>query len=173
MTRTRPLARRLVLMAATVAVLAGCSSDPEQETPAAATSSAAPSAGSTTAAAGATSPAATSPAAEDTDAVQTDAPATEASVRLTFVEWAPDSGAIEASAFVQGLVEAGGTCVLVATDGDRELTGDPQPAEPGPSTTDCGGLSVPVEDSGTWRVSVTYSSPATDLRSADAEVEVP
>lgn len=117
-------------------------------------------------------PAPSSPAA-DTDSIQSNEPVDAASVQLTFVEWSVDEGAIEAAAFVNGLVESGGTCVLVASAGGGELTGDPQPAEAGPSTTDCGSLSLPIQEGGTWQVRVTYASATTTLTSSTAEVVVP
>jgi hypothetical protein len=117
-----------------------------------------------------------SSAAVDTDAVQTDAPVTDSAVVVTSAEYAAGTHTIDAFAFVQGLVEDGGSCVLEATqDGVDPVTGPDSAASAGPSTTDCGALTVtlPEGSTGTWEVSVSYTSPRSDLSSAPTEVELP
>ena len=58
---------------------------------------------------------------------------------------------------------------------DAQTSGDPVAAEPGPSTTDCVGLTValPAGSGGSWEVSVAYTSSATELTSDTMEVQVP
>ena len=117
-----------------------------------------------------------STSAADVDSVQTDAPPAEAALVMTFAEYSAGTGSIDASAFAQGLVESGGTCVLSATrDGGAPLTGTATPAEPGPGTTDCGslGLDLPADGSGTWTATVGYESDSTSLTSNAMDVEVP
>ena len=111
--------------------------------------------------------------AEETDSVQTDAPVEESALVLASADAGP--GEVTGAAFVQGLVELGGTCTLVAAQDGDEVSGEATEAEPGPATTDCGPLSLSLPDSagGTWQVHARYSSPTTDLVSATVEVEVP
>lgn len=131
--------------------------------------------GACTGGAPAASPA-TTPAV-DTDSVQTDAPVTSPAVTVSFAEYAPGAESIEAGALVEGLVEDGGTCVLTAAhEGGEQIQGPGNAGEPGPSTTDCGLLTVPLprtESGATWLVTVTYSSPTTQLSSQPVEVTLP
>ncbi|MFW3171944.1 hypothetical protein [Geodermatophilus sp. CPCC 206100] len=109
---------------------------------------------------------------EQIDTVQTDAPVTTAALVLTFAEASPGGDSIEAAAFIQGAVEAGGRCVLTAEQDGTTLESDPSEPEAGPSTTECGALSidVPSDAEGTWAVSVTYTSATTELTSETREV---
>jgi hypothetical protein len=121
-------------------------------------------------------PADVSSAAVDTDSVQTDPPVRTPAVVVTFAEFAPATQRIEAAAHVQGLLETGGTCTLTAVPADgSEAVVDEGRAEPGAATTDCGELRVdtPEGSTGTWQVSVTYSSPTTELSSPTIEVQIP
>jgi hypothetical protein len=167
---------RAAAVLAALALLSACTTDPgtDEATTAAVTGTAATDPGSGTdpgsepaGSAGTTDP------AEETDSVQTDPPVTDSALVLTSADGG--SGEVTAAAFVQGLVELGGTCTLVAAQDGDEVTGDPTDAEPGPSTTDCGSLSVTLPDSagGTWQVHARYSSDTTDLISTTVEVEVP
>ncbi|MEX5718145.1 hypothetical protein [Geodermatophilus maliterrae] len=110
------------------------------------------------------------PPSEEVDAVQTDAPVTERGVVVTYTEVA--DGRLQVGAFVQGVVELGGTCTVTATGEDGSTVTGESEAEPGPSSTDCVGLAadLPADASGTWRVSVTYSSGTGDLESDEREV---
>ena len=123
------------------------------------------------------SPAADTAAAVDTDTVQTDPPVRTAAVVVTFAEFTPATQRIGAAAHVQGLLETGGTCTLTAVpeDGSASVVGKPGAAEPGAATTDCGelGVEVPEGSTGAWQVSVTYSSPTTELSSPAIEVRLP
>lgn len=158
-----------VVVSTLAVLLAACTGTDTGETAATGTTSA-PASSSAAAAADST----VSPV--DTDSVQTDAPVTSSALVLTWAEYSDDDGTIDAAAFVQGVVETGGTCLLTATRRGEEHTSDPTPAEPGPSTTDCGPLSIqlPGGSSGSWDVSVTYSSStAGDLTSETTKVQVP
>jgi hypothetical protein len=95
---------------------------------------------------------------------------------LTYAGWAAGSREIQASAFAQGHVDADATCALSASRaGTPTVTGSPTPATPGPSSTDCGALTLrlPPAASGTWKVSVVYRVGSTRLTSATTEVQVP
>lgn len=115
-------------------------------------------------------------AAELTDAVQTEVAEADAVVVVAYADHSAETGGIEAAALVQGVVETGGSCVLSASrEGGDPVTGPPSEAEPGPSSTECGVLSLalPAESAGTWSVSVSYTSPSSDLTSEPVEVHVP
>lgn len=118
------------------------------------------------------------PAAVDTDSVQTDAPVTavDSAVVLTYAGWSSGSRALEASAFAQGHVDADATCALMASrPGAPPVTGAPSPATPGPSSTDCGSLTLrlPTGASGSWTVSVLYAVNGARLTSNSTQVQVP
>lgn len=170
--RLRRAPERVAGAALVLALLSGCSTDGASDTVSSSRTAAAGISGSaaTGDAAGAS---ATSASPVETDSVQTDAPVTTASVIVTSAD--ASAGGIQAAAFVQGLVEIGGTCTLTAAQDGDEVRGKAAKAEPGPSTTDCGplSLSVPNVASGAWQVSVTYSSPTTELTSTTTEVQVP
>jgi hypothetical protein len=166
---------RAAAVLAALTLLGACSTDPGTDeaataTAAGGTAAADPGADSSTDPAGT---AGTTDPAEETDSVQTDAPVADSALVLTSAEAGP--GEVTAAAFVQGVVELGGTCTLVAAQDGDEVSGDPTEAEPGPSTTDCGPLSLTLPDSagGTWQVHARYSSATTDLVSTTVEVELP
>jgi hypothetical protein len=112
--------------------------------------------------------------AGETDGVQLEAPAEDVAVVVTFADYRAETQVLEVSAYLQGRVETGGACTLTAAfEGETPVAGPPVPAEPGPSTTDCGLLTVPDPDAGTWEVAVEYSSPTTEQTSSTLEVEIP
>jgi len=111
------------------------------------------------------------------DTVQTDPPTRDRAVVVTYAEYSAADRRIDVSAFVQGVIESGGRCVVHATPtGGAPLTGPPSAAQDGATTTDCGALTLPVPArvTGSLAVSVTYS-PATgaDLSSPSTEVQIP
>lgn len=170
-------ARPAAVLAA-LALLSACSTDPGTDdaatgTAAAGVATAADAGSGSGSGADSADPAAPTSPAEETDSVQIDPPAPDSALVLSSAQ--AGSGEVTAAAFVPGLVELGGTCTLVAAQDGDEVTGDPTEAEPGPSTTDCGSLSLTLPDSagGTWQVHARYSSPTTDLVSTTVEVEVP
>lgn len=117
-----------------------------------------------------------STASEAVDSVQPDIAVPSATLVMTFAEYTADTGSIDAAAFVNGLVESGGTCVLSATrSGQTTQTSPEVTAEAGAATTDCGGLRLDVTaaGAGTWSVSARYESGTTTLTSAPVEVQVP
>lgn len=110
------------------------------------------------------------------DSVQTDASASSSALVVTSAQYSAGTHGLQVSAFVQGLVETGGTCrANAARSGASPLTGSPVDAEAGPSTTDCVGLTLPLPagSAGTWQVWVTYASAKAHLTSAKTAVRVP
>ncbi|MFK4115530.1 hypothetical protein ACI2K6_12955 [Microbacterium sp. NPDC006705] len=84
-----------------------------------------------------------------------------AAVTVVLAAWqVTDAGAIEASAFVQALVEDDGTCVLHARSGEtvREIAGT---ATPTGQNTSCGFLVLPADElaAGDWTIWFDYTSP--------------
>lgn len=112
--------------------------------------------------------------AGDTDSVQTDPPPASASLVVTSAVAGAD-GTVQVGAFVEGVVELGGTCTATVTPDPGTAASTTVDAEPGPATTDCGPLEVEVDldgaDSAT--VVVTYTSSTQDLTSSATEVELP
>lgn len=95
-------------------------------------------------------------------------------VVLTYLDWAPGRPGVEAGGLVSGVVEGGGTCTLVLTDGaDTVTTSSPGLADA--ASTVCGGLTVDGGDlvPGTWQGSLEYSSASSSGVSVAVEVEVP
>jgi len=95
-------------------------------------------------------------------------------VALTFAGWEKSTAAVEASGFVGGVVEAGGTCRLSLTRGARSAVAE-IPGEPDATTTVCGTVSVPREQlsEGAWQAVLSYESASSSGVSAPVEVEVP
>jgi hypothetical protein len=117
-------------------------------------------------------------AAEDTDSVQTDPPVTavDSAVVLTYAGWSPADRLVQGSAFAQGHLDADATCVLTASRaGAATVTGTPTAATPGPSSTDCGPLTLrlPSSATGSWQIAVVYAVGGTRLTSSPTEVQVP
>ncbi len=94
-------------------------------------------------------------------------------VVLTFAQWDPGTGTVQANGFVSGTIQDGGTCTLtlrrdsvevaVSTDGVADAT-----------TTSCGLLETSEElASGTWEAELAYTTGATTVRSETTEVVVP
>lgn len=185
--RRPPSVPALAAALGATALLSGCSGQGWQS--AAESSSAAPTTASPTTAQG-TATASSTPgsttrsaassrtAAVNTDSVQTDPPVTavDSAVVMTYAGWSTTGGVLEGSAFAQGHVDADATCVLTASRGGAAaVTGTPTPATPGPSSTDCGPLTLrlPSSASGSWKVSVVYAVGGTRLTSNSTEVQVP
>jgi hypothetical protein len=70
------------------------------------------------------------------------------------------SGTLTLGGGVSGLVDTGGTCTVsvsrAGTTVSQKFT-----ASPGPSSTDCGAMSIssPKFTAGTWSLTISYSSP--------------
>lgn len=113
--------------------------------------------------------------------VATDPPAPQptsgsVSVVLTFADWDADSSTIEAGAFVQGLVESGGTCTITAArSGSTSGTATASvPGEPDVSSTTCPALSLSGNlTSGSWTVQVQYTSETSSGTSSPTTVVIP
>ncbi len=72
---------------------------------------------------------------------------------------------------VSGLVDSGGTCTVTLTRGTATVTKS-FAASPGPSSTDCGAMTVssPTLTSGSWSLTIAYSSPRARGTSSPTEV---
>lgn len=94
-------------------------------------------------------------------------------VTLTDWGWSAAESSLRAAGFVEGVVQAHGTCTLTATRGGVTVTAQ-QPALPDASTTSCGELRIPGDEltGGIWRVVLSYESPSSAGASAPVDVEV-
>lgn len=85
-----------------------------------------------------------------------------AAAALILAAWQADDRGISASAFVQDVVEEGGTCVLHARQGDtiREVSAA---ATPTGQNVSCGFVTIPPSEltPGDWTIWFDYSSPTT------------
>lgn len=112
-----------------------------------------------------------------TGAVATDEPAavTGGSVTpvLGYADWDPAGRLVEASGFVSGVVESGGTCTLVLVNGGSRAEAT-SAAEPDATTTVCAPLTVPGDQlaPGTWQATLSYSSAGSQGTSQPLAVEV-
>jgi hypothetical protein len=101
-------------------------------------------------------------------------PAGQLSVVLSYLDWNDDVPGAEASGYVSGVVENGGSCTLTLTRNGQRVTveGD---AEADASTTVCGGLTVPRTSltPGSWSGVLTYESAGSSGESAAVTLEVP
>jgi hypothetical protein len=157
-----------------------------------------PVAGTTSASSG-TPAAATEEAAEPeavaTDAVETDAAApaanpssgqtvatdepavtdgTDVSVELTSWGWNAGKRSAQVRGYAAGVVEGGGTCTLILTQGARQVTADVE-AMPDASTTACGSVAVGGSQlgAGSWQAVLRYESPTSSGSSAPVQIDVP
>lgn len=107
-----------------------------------------------------------------TDPARTTLPGGRADVHLTYVTFDASSGTVQASGFVAGLIEDGGTCTLTLTKGTDLVTAT-STAGADATTTSCGLLETsPGIAAGNWQAVVAYSSPRASGRSQVAEVAV-
>jgi hypothetical protein len=160
--------------AGTAASVAVSSTAPEPGEPPAATRSAAESSGkgSSDAPRSSRSSGVSAPVAETP---VTDQPRTRTTdVQLTVVGWNASTSAVEAGGYVSPVVQSGGTCTLVLTQGAHRVTAS-GPGMPDATTTDCGNLSVPRSSliPGTWTAVLHYSSATTAGTSRPSAVVVP
>lgn len=106
--------------------------------------------------------AAISPPPEDPADVATDTfTVSEAALQITYSGPDEAAGGVVVGAYVAGLIEDGGRCVVTLTlDGDTASAESDGTADA--STTSCGQMLVPFAElsAGTWSVDVTYSSPS-------------
>jgi hypothetical protein len=128
-----------------------------------------------------TMPAAGSPAQSSVpppDEVAVDEPAPNSGgsvgVALNFAGWEQSSDAVEASGFVSGVVEDGGTCRVTLTRGGETAVAE-TPGQADATTTVCPSVSVAGEglSAGTWTAVLSYESGTSSGVSAPLEVEVP
>ena len=111
----------------------------------------------------------------DDVAAVTDPPRpSDTDVVLSFVGWDEDTASVQVSGYVTPVVEDGGTCTVDLTRGDVTVeAGGPTLADA--TTTVCGGLTVPGDQlsPGTWEAVLRYESPRTAGASEPLTVEVP
>ena len=122
-------------------------------------------AGGSPAAATSSDPGADAPVLED------DEPA-DAAVVITYREFDPTTDSVNVGAYVAGVLEIGGECVLELSDGTTTQRAS-MDAEPDARTTSCGELTLAGLTPGEWSGAVVYTSPDGDELSADVTVEVP
>lgn len=93
---------------------------------------------------------------------------------VTLTSWGMADDQLDASGFVPGVVENSGTCTLTASNRSSTLSAE-GPGNPAASTTACAeGLAIPRSSlhPGTWKVSITYSSPGFSGTSDSQTIEV-
>lgn len=96
-----------------------------------------------------------------------------ADVSLTYATFDTASGTVQASGFVGGLIEDGGTCTLTLTKG-ADVVSAATRASADATTTSCGLLQTRRGlAAGSWTAVLSYSSPHATGRSAGTEVSVP
>lgn len=85
------------------------------------------------------------------------APAISAVVVVADVD--VDGLAVTVSSYVAGLIESGGTCRYLLSNGSVEVTAEAL-GEPDRSSTTCGSTQVPIEQipRGSWTVTMTYEA---------------
>jgi hypothetical protein len=96
-------------------------------------------------------------------------------VALNYVGWEQSGGGVvEASGFVSGVVEDGGTCRITLTRGQESAVAESR-GEADATTTVCPSVSVAEDElsPGTWTAVLSYESGTSAGRSAPLEVEVP
>ena len=163
MSRTHPRAFLVRLVAAAgVVTLSGCTgswsidAEPSPEQPA--------------------PPAVTDPAVIADVEGQTEdvAPAPDPAVVLTYAGYDESDHVVTATAFLAGVVEEGGRCVLVVQQDDEVVEAEFD-AMPSATTTDCGNLraELPADAAGEWEAAVTYASAAHEQISRTVAVEIP
>jgi hypothetical protein len=95
-------------------------------------------------------------------------------VVVPVASWSPPNSDVEIGAYVEGVIERGGTCVVTMTKGALTATGRTA-ALPSATNTSCGDLRVPgsAVSSGSWTATVSYTSPTSSGTSAPTTIEVP
>lgn len=171
------LSRRagLPLACAAVALLAACSSDPDETVRSSPLSTAAPGTYGTP-----LDTSAPDPTEFATDPAPTAAPTPseeargDAVVQITYYGWNPGSSVVELAGFVPSLVETGGTCTLTLTQGTASATATRE-ATSNVTSTSCGELVVPGDElaPGAWSAVLAYESADSAGTSAAVEVLVP
>jgi hypothetical protein len=141
-----------------------------------ATSSSAPaSASATTVPAAAPSSRQGSPPPNPTDVATDTVHADSAGLQITYAAFDGASDGVIVGAAVTGLIEDGGTCSLVLSQGGRSAQTE-SAASADASSTSCAQLTVPRSALGTgsWKATVSYASPDGQVRATGTTaVDVP
>jgi hypothetical protein len=123
-------------------------------------------------------PATSVPSAGPTGPVATDPPAEVTGGNVTpvlgYVDYDAAGRRVEASGFIAGVVESGGTCTLTLVKGPTQVTATTH-SEADATTSNCGSLTVPRDKlaPGTWQASLSYASAGSKGTSQPVTVEVP
>jgi hypothetical protein len=98
----------------------------------------------------------------------------DAVVQITYYGWNQDTSVLEVGGFVHSLVEEGGACTLTLTQGSERATATRE-ATPNVTSTACGELVVPGDQlaPGAWNAVLTYESADSEGESQPVEVLVP
>jgi hypothetical protein len=162
-----------LLLCSSVALLAACSSSPDEAADGSPVRTAPPTQAPGTYGTPLDT-AAPDPTAVATDPAPTTAARGNATVQITYYGWNPDSGVVELAGFVPSLVEEGGSCTLTLTQAGTSATATRE-ATPNVTNTACGELVVPGDElaAGTWRAVLSYESPRSTGASEPVEVLVP
>jgi hypothetical protein len=125
-----------------------------------------------------TSTSTSQPVPGPTDVATDPAPVTDAptvQVTLARLEWDDATGTLRANGFAAGVIEDGGTCVLTARSASGVTVSAETTGMADATTTNCGQLETRAGSmsSGTWQVTLAYSSPGTTGTSSAQAVVVP
>ncbi|GAA2567634.1 hypothetical protein GCM10009862_02940 [Microbacterium binotii] len=106
-----------------------------------------------------------------TPLASTPAPTDRQPAEVVLATWGASGSGIEASAYVAGVVEDGGSCSLHARQGDTERTVEAA-ATPTGQNVSCGFATVPASDlsAGDWEIWFTYASPTHEGTSSAVSV---
>ena len=104
----------------------------------------------------------------------TTGPSGAAEVVVTYSGWTDATAAVEFGAYVAGVAESGGRCVLTLTSASESARAE-VPAEAESASTSCPNMLIPGSElsPGSWQAVVSYESPSVSGASAPLEVVVP
>lgn len=175
---------RAAAAATSVLAAAACTSFADAHGPTASSSSAAASSSAAIAAAATAKPGTygtpVNPSLPNPPSVATDPPVapapagTAVTVSISYSGWNAASSEADVGAYVQGIVESGGTCTLTLTKAGRSVVATTT-ATPSASSTSCGRMAVAGSklSAGSWSAVASYRSPQHAGTSAPIEVTVP
>jgi hypothetical protein len=114
-----------------------------------------------------------SPPSSSEEPTPTDSTAGVPELVFTYLDIDSANNTVEASGFIDGLVEEGGTCALALTSGfaERRVEG---PSFADATTTQCGALTVSLDllPAGEWTGTLSYESASYSAESPPLTVEV-
>ncbi len=101
-----------------------------------------------------------------------ESPVSGTNVFITYAEQFNQN--INASGYISGIIEEGGTCTLTLTKGSHTITRS-KPALPDAKHTTCPDFNIPrgdIPEAGTWKITIGYSSDTTNKVSASQDIEI-